>query len=77
MRDIKQIINDAGGPRKIADASKDTHWPITAKSVYDWPQIGIPDRHWPIIIGLSGATAHELMVANQTARRQKKVADAA
>lgn len=72
MRDIKTIIDDAGGPKKIAKASEKTDWVIVAKSVYDWPQIGIPDRHWPILIKLARATAHELMEANRVARRARR-----
>ena len=76
MRSIKKIISDAGGPKKIAQASEDTQWPIVAKSVYDWPQIGIHWRHWPILMKLARATANELLEANKRANvattRQKK-----
>ena len=73
-RPIKQIIQDAGGPKKIAAASKRTRWSISAKSVYDWPAIGVPDRHWPILIRLAAASAHELMEANAKARARPTVA---
>ena len=74
MRNVRKIIEDAGGPKKIAEASSKTRWPIAAKSVYDWPQIGIPDRHWPILVKLAKATAEELYEANKTARARPKAA---
>ncbi len=74
MRNIKQIIEDAGGPKKIAEAAKKTRWDITFKSVYDWPRIGIPDRHWPILIRLAKASADELLEANKKARARPKAA---
>lgn len=76
MRNVRQLIEDAGGPKKIADASLKTKKPITAKSVYDWPQIGIPDRHWPILIKLAKATVEELYEANRAARARPRKADA-
>lgn len=72
MRNVRKLIEDAGGPKKIADASLNTKKSITAKSVYDWPQIGIPDRHWPILIKLAGATVEELYEANRVARARPK-----
>jgi hypothetical protein len=67
MRTIPQIIKAAGGARKIAVASKGT---VTAEAVYKWSKNGIPDRHWPIVMPLSGATANELLRANVAVRRQ-------
>ncbi len=72
MRNVRQIIEDAGGPKEIAKAAKNTRWKITFKSVYDWPQIGIPDRHWPVLIKLAKATAEELMEANKKARARPR-----
>ena len=67
-RDVRTIIDAAGGPKKIAEATRDTKRPIIAKSVYDWPRLGIPERHWPIIIALAKASADELLRANVAAR---------
>lgn len=72
MRNVKQIIEDAGGPKKIAEASLNTKKSITAKSVYDWPQIGIPVVHWPILIKLARATVEELYEASRAARARPK-----
>ena len=70
-RNIKQIIAEAGGPKKIAAASRTTDSPITAKAVYDWPAIGIPERHWAIFIRLARATTDELHKANLRVRASR------
>ena len=75
MRNLRQIIDGAGGPKRIAGASLNTKWPISAKSIYDWPQIGIPDRHWPILIELASATPEELYEANRSARARRRKAE--
>ncbi len=62
---ISEIIRRAGAPAAIAAASQGK---ITAEAVYKWPKIGIPDRHWTLLIELSGATADELLAANVLAR---------
>ena len=67
-RDIRTIIDDAGGPKKIAEATEGSKRKIMAKSVYDWPRIGIPELHWSIIIRLAKATTDELHRANEVAR---------
>lgn len=68
MRDVKTIIEDAGGPRKIAEATKDTRWRIVPKSVYDWLRIGIPEKHWPVISKLTKTNPVELHEANKEVR---------
>lgn len=68
MRDIKKIIADAGGPKKIAAATEGTERVITAKSVYDWPQIGVPWQYWPVLIKLAKSSANEILEANKKAR---------
>lgn len=66
MRTIKQIITAAGGPKAItAEASES----FAVDAVYKWPTIGIPDRHWPILIKLANATPDELFEANRLARQ--------
>ena len=66
MRTIKDIIADAGGPKAITAEAKDT---FAIDAVYKWPTIGIPDRHWPILIKLASATPEELFEANRLARQ--------
>ena len=65
MRTVAEIIKDAGGPRAIHEASGGS---ITKDAVYKWPQIGISDRHWAILIDLAGASPGELFEANRMAR---------
>lgn len=65
MRTITEIIKAAGGPRAISDASADG---ISKDAVYKWPSIGIPDRHWALLIEMAGASPDELFAANRTAR---------
>jgi hypothetical protein len=67
MRTISDIIRDAGGARAIHEASGGA---FSADAVYKWLSIGIPDRHWPLLIRLSGATPEELFKANSAARRE-------
>ena len=71
MRNVRKLIADAGGPKKIAAASEKTDYEIEAKSVYDWPRIGIPERHWPILAKLAKASAEELHRANNVVRAKR------
>jgi len=76
---ISEIIKRAGGPNAIAAAADGA---ISTDAVYKWPQIGIPDRHWPSIIALAAAggatiTPDDLMRANIAARAARAGADAA
>ena len=66
MRTISQIIDDAGGPQRIKEAASK----LTADAVRKWRSFGVPDRHWPILIDLAGATPAELYEANRIARLQ-------
>lgn len=68
---IKAIIADCGGVSAIHKASAAQVGEADAikrDAVYKWPTIGIPDRHWPLVMGLSGATADEMLAANVAAR---------
>lgn len=66
---VDEIIKLAGGAAKIAGESADA---IKADAVYKWPKIGIPDRHWPLIIRLAPEiTPQQLFEANITARTEK------
>jgi hypothetical protein len=72
MRNIEQIIKDAGGARAISEASgpqdDSGKRPLTYDAVYKWSKNGIPDRHWPLLISLADASAEELFHANISAR---------
>lgn len=65
MRTIPEILKAAGGAKGISEASGGT---ITKDAVYKWPTIGIPDRHWGLLIDLTETTPEELYRANATAR---------
>lgn len=63
MRNISEIIAAAGGIDMVKSKTglKD--------GVRKWVQIGIPDRYWPILIGLAPSlTVDELYQANRDAR---------
>lgn len=65
QRTVSDIIQSAGGPRAISNASEGQ---VTIDAVYKWPKIGIPDRHWPVVMPLARASAHEMLTANVLAR---------
>ncbi|NSX92676.1 carph-isopro domain-containing protein [Agrobacterium tumefaciens] len=67
---VSEIISKAGGPRAIADASLSTHEPFSKDAVYKWVKGGIPDRHWPIIISLTGLNVSEIYEANLAVRHR-------
>lgn len=64
-RSVKEILDAAGGPAKIAEASAGA---VSVEAVYKWPKIGVPDRHWSILMGLCNVAADELYAANLDAR---------
>lgn len=72
MRTIEKIIKEAGGARKISEASGPTDEagkrPLTYDAVYKWTKIGIPDRHWPLLMSLTETSPDELYAANLAAR---------
>jgi len=67
---ITEIIERAGGPGAIARACVAAGAKLTKDAVYKWPHIGIPDRHWPIIIALTSCDPLSLYIANCAARGQ-------
>lgn len=69
---IEEIIKQAGGAKAIADASEGS---IKRDAVYKWTSIGIPDRHWSILITLAGVTPQQLFDANVAARVPAPAAD--
>jgi hypothetical protein len=71
---VRDIIKAAGGPVAIASASEATDSKISVEAVYKWPAIGIPDRHWPLIMPLANATADEMLAANIAARSPDQIA---
>jgi hypothetical protein len=68
MKTVRDIIAAAGGPREIARAAKKSRYKLVAKSVYDWPTIGIPEKHWATILKLADVSVAELHQANEAVR---------
>ena len=65
MRTLNEIIEAAGGPGGIEARSGGA---ITRDAVYKWPTIGVPDRHWELLITHADSSAEELYQANRVAR---------
>ncbi|MGH6861672.1 MAG: carph-isopro domain-containing protein [Phyllobacterium sp.] len=68
---ISEIIKAAGGATAIATASAGA---IKKDAVYKWPSIGIPDRHWSVIMQLAPVSPEQLYAANVLARSASGVA---
>lgn len=68
---VQSIIKRAGGASRIAELLGGR---LTSDAIYKWPKIGIPDRHWPLIMRLSGASADEMLAANVSARKMRESA---
>lgn len=67
-KSIPDIIQQAGGPDRIIQrAEKLSRW-----ALYKWVDNGIPERHWPLIIELSGLSADELLAANVAVRAREQ-----
>ena len=65
MRAIEQIIEQAGG-RPAIGRRVGLRW-----GVHKWPENGIPERHWPVLMELvPDLTADELVAANAAARQR-------
>ena len=62
---VSQIIKMAGGAEAIAEASDGA---FKKDAVYKWPSIGVPDRHWKILMDRAGVTEAQLYAANLAAR---------
>jgi hypothetical protein len=62
-RSIRELVQAAGGTGPVSAAVG-----VTRDAVLKWEGIGIPDRHWPILLPLCNSTADEMLAANITAR---------
>ena len=69
---VQQIIHACGGAMKVASASRRTTTPVTFAAVFKWYRNGIPETHWPLVIGLSGQSVEEIYNANRTAEKRRK-----
>ena len=66
-RSIPEIITAAGGASVIAEASRGA---IMQDAVRKWHKIGIPDRHWALVMPMARATPDEMFRANLHVREQ-------
>jgi hypothetical protein len=75
---ITEIIEKAGGREKVAAALSEARGAgkeIKPDAIRKWPDIGIPDRHWPTIIAMvPGLTPQDLFDANVAARSSEQAA---
>lgn len=70
---IEEIIEQAGGAIRIADASAKTQKPIGLWAVYKWRQHGIPQVYWPLLMKLvPGLTVQEIFDANRELERRRR-----
>lgn len=60
---IQKIIYACGGVRKVAEATG-----LTDSAVAKWRTIGIQDRYWSILTGLSGLGVMDIYRANEDLR---------
>lgn len=65
---IAEIIKDAGGATAIGRAFHAAGVKLGRDAVYKWASTGIPDRHWPTIIAITGHQPEVLFLANCHAR---------
>lgn len=61
---IEQIITSSGGPERIATEAGLRGIKLSSWGVYKWRSNGIPEKHWPLIKDLSGASVEEIFNAN-------------
>ena len=70
---VEEIIKAAGNGTSMSSGAQaiceTSDIDISPAAIYKWPKIGIPDRYWPVIIKLTGATPDDLYQANVEARR--------
>jgi len=70
--EISALIERCGGPDAIVQASADAGNKVTDRStVYKWSRIGVPEKHWGLLIELSGATPNQLHAMNERVRRKR------
>ncbi|QDP57347.1 MAG: hypothetical protein Unbinned3696contig1008_25 [Prokaryotic dsDNA virus sp.] len=77
MSTVTDILTAAGGPEIIAKrlprkVSKSGGKVDRVSTVYKWKKLGIPERHWPLLMKLSEEiTLERLFEANRHARGEK------
>lgn len=80
MTSVREIIQKAGGPKAIAEASEDTDYPVGVYAVHKWRRRGIPDEHWELLRRLTGvpvATIYKVNLALKSDGRRRTTSRAA
>lgn len=68
MNTVPDIIRLSGGPDAIEAEATLRGAKLTAWAVKKWPQNGIPEKHWEMLMGMCGANIENLYAANQAVR---------
>lgn len=61
----REIIHACGGAERVAQASGG----MTVWMVWKWYKNGIPSKHWPLVMRLSGLSADAILSANEQLRQ--------
>lgn len=69
MNTVSDIIRRGGGPDQIAQKAIENGVKLTADAVKKWRKNGIPEKHWPILMDLSGIDVKRLFAANNELRK--------
>jgi hypothetical protein len=67
---VRSLIKSCGGPAKVADATRETAYPVTVEAVFKWYRNGIPEDHWPVVMALGGCTLEQIYSANRVVEQQ-------
>lgn len=70
MKTVQDIITASGGFEKIQRAACAVGNDITWWAVKKWLKNGIPEKHWAVVMKLSGASLDEMFAANEALRAQ-------
>ena len=68
--DVNDLIDKAGGPKAIAQASRRPR-KLSVFAVQKWRKRGIPDGHWDLIMSLTGVPLEVVYRANRSFRADK------
>jgi hypothetical protein len=68
MQSVQDIIQSCGGPEKIEAEARNRGTKLTSWAVKKWLQNGIPEKHWRLVMDMSGATIELIYQANDAFR---------
>lgn len=68
---VREVIKLCGGEKAVAEKFR-----LSLSAPFKWRVRGIPDRHWPVLIGMGEGAfgAEELYAANEEAHSRKEAA---